>query len=99
MSDDNAMDSTLEYILTDACGFLLLCPSMPSAKGHRFLRPGVGEAYPLWEPPPPETIDRGPRSLTLQVDERGRTGRQVVKSHLPTLIIGWRSDGTDHSWD
>jgi hypothetical protein len=26
-------------------------------------------------------------------------GRQVVKSYLPTLIIGWRSDGVDYSQD
>jgi hypothetical protein len=29
----------------------------------------------------------------------GGGGRQVVKSCLPALIIGWRSDGVDHYWD
>jgi hypothetical protein len=33
------------------------------------------------------------------VDERGGRGRRVVKSHLPTLIIGWRSAGVDQSQD
>jgi hypothetical protein len=32
-------------------------------------------------------------------DERGRIGRQVVKSHLSTLIVGWRSDDVNHSRD
>jgi hypothetical protein len=44
------------------------------------------------KPPPPHTLDRGPRSLP-QVDERGGRGRQVAKSRLPALIVGWRSDG------
>jgi hypothetical protein len=37
-------------------------------------------------------LDREAESL-LWVDEKGRRGRQVVKSCPPTLIIGWRSDG------
>jgi hypothetical protein len=37
--DGDGMDSTLEYILSDACGFLLLCPFMP--------RPRAGNVYPL----------------------------------------------------
>jgi hypothetical protein len=41
---------------------------------------------------PPSTLDRGPGSLP-RVDERGVRGRHVAKSHLPMLIIGWRSDG------
>jgi hypothetical protein len=41
-------------------------------------------------------LDRGPRSRPL-VDERGGRGRQVVKSHMSMLIVGWRSDGVDHS--
>jgi hypothetical protein len=40
---------------------------------------------------PPNTHDRRPRSLPW-VDERGERGRRVVKSRLPVLIIGWRSD-------
>jgi hypothetical protein len=44
------------------------------------------------------TFDRGLGSLP-QVDERGGRGRQVVKSCLPMLIIGWISDGVDHSRD
>jgi hypothetical protein len=46
----------------------------------------------------PGTFDRGPRSLPWAI-ETGERGRQVVKSRLPVLIIGWRSDGVDHSWD
>jgi hypothetical protein len=42
------------------------------------------------------TFDRGPRSLP-RVDERGGRGRQVVKSCLPVLIMGWRVYGVDHS--
>jgi hypothetical protein len=42
------------------------------------------------------TFDRGLGSLP-QVIKRGRRGRQVVKSHLPALIVGWRSDGVDCS--
>jgi hypothetical protein len=40
MSGDDGMDSTLEYILSDACGFLLLYPFMP-----RLLRPPLPEAW------------------------------------------------------
>jgi hypothetical protein len=47
---------------------------------------------------PPGTFDRGPGSLPWVV-ERGGRGRQVVKSSLPALIIGWRSDGVDYFWD
>jgi hypothetical protein len=43
-------------------------------------------------------LDCGPRSMP-RLNERGRRYRQVLKSYLPTLIIGWRSDDVDHSWD
>jgi hypothetical protein len=43
-------------------------------------------------------FDRGPGSLPRVVEIGGR-GRQMVKSRLPALIIGWRSDGMDCSWD
>jgi hypothetical protein len=77
------MDSTLEYILLDACEFLLLRPFVPDAYDCRC---GV----------PPGTFDRGPESLPWVIDRGGR-GRQVVKSCLPVLIVGWRSDGVDCS--
>jgi hypothetical protein len=32
-----------------------------------------------------------------RVIERGERARQVVKSYLPVLIVGWRSDGMDHA--
>jgi hypothetical protein len=47
---------------------------------------------------PPGTLYWGPGSLP-RVDERGMRGRQVAKSRLPMLIIGWRSDGMDYSRD
>jgi hypothetical protein len=39
------------------------------------------------------------RVYTPRVNERGGRGKQVVKSCLPALIVGLRSDGVDHSWD
>jgi hypothetical protein len=45
---------------------------------------------------PPDVFDRRPGSPP-RVDKRGGMGRQVVKSLLPVLIIGWRSDGMDRS--
>jgi hypothetical protein len=36
-------------------------------------------------------FDRGPGSLPWVI-ERGGRGRDVVKSCLPALIVGWRSD-------
>jgi hypothetical protein len=47
---------------------------------------------------PPGTLDQGPGSLP-RVEERGGRGRQVVKSHLPVLIVGWRNDGMDSPRD
>jgi hypothetical protein len=47
---------------------------------------------------PPGMFDQGLGSLP-QVIERGGRGKQVVKSHLPALIIGWRSDSMDCSRD
>jgi hypothetical protein len=43
-------------------------------------------------------FDRGPGSLPW-VDERGGKGRQVLKSCMFVLIVGWRSDGVDCSRD
>jgi hypothetical protein len=44
------------------------------------------------------TLDRGLGSMPW-VSERGGRGRQVVKSYLLVLIMGWRSDGMDRSRD
>jgi hypothetical protein len=41
-------------------------------------------------------VDREPGSRPW-IDERGKRSRQVVKSHLPTLIVRWRSDCMDRS--
>jgi hypothetical protein len=51
MSSSDGMDSTPEYILSDACWFLLLCPIVPGAQHRRFLRLRAGNAYSLWEAP------------------------------------------------
>jgi hypothetical protein len=88
------MDSTLEYILSDTHGFLLLHPFVPGAYDRCFPRHRAGDVYPLWEPP--GMFERRPRSLPRVIKRSGR-GRQVVKSRLPALIIGWRIDGVDHS--
>jgi hypothetical protein len=42
--------------------------------------------------------DRWPGS-TPRVGEKDGRVRQVAKSHLPALIIRWRSDGVDHFRD
>jgi hypothetical protein len=66
----------------------------------RRLRPPLSEALGLPKlirrRKPPGMLDRGPRSLP-RVKERGGRGRQVEKSRLLALIIGWRSDGMDYS--
>jgi hypothetical protein len=49
------------------------------------------QAMPIHCGEPPGTFHWGPGSLPWVI-ERGGRGRQVVKSHLLTLIIGWRSD-------
>jgi hypothetical protein len=45
---------------------------------------------------PPGTFDWGGGPLLRDI-ERGKRGRQVVKSHLRTLIVWWISDGVDRS--
>jgi hypothetical protein len=47
MSGGDGNDSTLKYILSDAHGFLQLCPFIPGALGRRLLSPGVGNSYPF----------------------------------------------------
>jgi hypothetical protein len=93
MSGSNGMNSTLEYVQSDARGFLLLRLFVPGAEDRRFLRPGAGDVYQLRGAP--DTFDWVPESLP-RVIERGERGKQVVKSRLPALIVGWRSDGVDH---
>jgi hypothetical protein len=80
MSGDDVMDSLLEYILTDVCGFLLLHPFMP------YVRPTLLETQRerclsvRWKPP--DTFDRGPEFIPW-ADERGEKVKQVVKSYPP----------------
>jgi hypothetical protein len=73
-----------------SCGYIPSCQA-PKAVASR--GPGVGNAYMLREAP--GTFDRESGSLP-RVDKRGGRGRQVVNSRLPTLIVGWRSDGVDY---
>jgi hypothetical protein len=76
------MDSLLEYILIDACEFLLLHPFMPC------VRLMLLETQSRWclsaRGKPPGMLDWGPGFLPW-ADKRGRKGRQVVKSCPPTL--------------
>jgi hypothetical protein len=37
--------------------------------------------------------------LGLAPGEGGGTGRQVVKSYPSALIIGWKSESVDYSWE
>jgi hypothetical protein len=76
MSDDNGMASTLEYILSDVCGFLLLRPFMSGLERAMFIHCGELSG----------TFDQGLESLS-RVIKRGGRGTQVVKFHLPVLII------------
>jgi hypothetical protein len=66
--------------------------SVATSLRARRLRPSLLEA---WSGKPLGMLDRELGSLPW-VDERGRRGRQEVKSRLPALIVGWRS-GVDHS--
>jgi hypothetical protein len=54
--------------------------------------PGPEQAMLICYGDPQGMFDPGPGSLPRLIKRGGRT-RQVVKSHLPELIIGWRCDG------
>jgi hypothetical protein len=65
---------------------------MPKATASRGL--GAGNAYLLRE----ALGHAWPGAQVFaQVNERGGRGRQVAKSCLPTIIIGWRRDVIDCS--
>jgi hypothetical protein len=51
MSGGDGMDSTLEYVLSDAHEFLLLRPFMPATEDCRFPRPRASDVYPLRRAP------------------------------------------------
>jgi hypothetical protein len=72
-----------------SCSYILSCQASKAAASQ-----GPERAMHIHCGKPPGTLDQGPRSLH-RVDERGGRGRQVVKSYLPALIIGWRSDGCE----
>jgi hypothetical protein len=96
MSGGDGMDFTLECILTDTCRLLLLHPFVHAPKFVAFR--GLEQVMPIRCGEPPGTFDRELGSLP-RVIKKGRWGRQVLKSHLPMLTIGLRSDGIDCSRD
>jgi hypothetical protein len=82
VSGGDGMDSLLEYILTDARGFLSLRPFMSC------VRPMLLVTRSGWclsvRRKPPSTLDQGPGSLP-RADKRGGKGGQVEKSCPPML--------------
>jgi hypothetical protein len=76
-----------------SCGYV---PSWQAPKATTSWGPEAGNAYPLLEA-------SGRLWLKAQalprVEEGGGTGRHVVKSYLPTSIVGWKSEGMDRLWD
>jgi hypothetical protein len=76
------MDFLLEYIPTDAHGFLLLCPFMPCVR-PTLLKTRRGRCLSI-RGKSLGTPDRGPGSLP-RIDKRGGKGGHVVKSYLPAL--------------
>jgi hypothetical protein len=85
MSGGDGMDSTLKYMLLDACGLLWPRPIVPGAQAAASRSPGASNAYPLLRAPGlvwPEAW------VSLQVEEGGGTIRQVVKSCFPAPIVG-----------
>jgi hypothetical protein len=90
------MDSILEYILSDVRGFYYYVPSCQTPKTVTSRGPERAMFIRCGEPL--GTFDLGPGSLPWVI-ERGRRGRQVVKSCLSALIVGWRSDGVDYFQD
>jgi hypothetical protein len=70
---------------------------------QKFIMQKVGVIGPEWVMfircvEPPGTFDQGPGSLPRAIERGGRC-RQVVKSYLPALNVGWKSDGVDHYQD
>jgi hypothetical protein len=67
-----------------------------------FLRPPLPEslesAMLIYRRESLDTVDGGP-GFVPWVIKRGGRDRQVVKSYLPTVIIGWGSDGIDYNRD
>jgi hypothetical protein len=92
VSGGDGMNSVLEYILSDKHWLLRLRPFVPGSYGYRFRRPGVGNAYPF------EGSPRG-AGFSPWVDGRGWMVSQVVKFWLSELIVGWRSEDANYSWD
>jgi hypothetical protein len=77
--------STYYQMHVGSCGYI---PSCQVPKVATFRGPGLAMLIHCGRLQ--GAFHRGPESLPL-VNERGEMGRQVVKSYLFTLIIGWRS--------
>jgi hypothetical protein len=97
MLGGDGMDLVLKYILSDALGLLRLHLFVPGSYGRRFLRSWGWQCLSVCGKPT-GVLYWGPGSQP-RVDERGGMGSHVVKSCLPALIVGWRSDGMDYSRD
>jgi hypothetical protein len=85
--------STSYQMRVGSCGYVPLCQT-PKAAASR----AQERAILIRCGQPPGMLDQGPWSRP-RVDESGGRGRQVAKSRLTVLIVGWRSDGMDHSQD
>jgi hypothetical protein len=83
VSGGDGMDSLLEYMLTDVCGFQSLRPFMSYVR--LMLLETWSRRCLLIHGKPPSTIDKGPGSLP-RADKREGKGGQVVKSCLLALI-------------
>jgi hypothetical protein len=75
----------VEYMLSGSCGLMWPRPIVPDAQAAASRIPRAGNAYLLLRGPGhvwPEA------RVMPRVEERGGTVRQVVKSSLPTPIVG-----------
>jgi hypothetical protein len=84
--------STCSPLCVGSCGHIPLCQTL-SATASR--GPGAGNAYPLQKAL--ERVDQMSVHCPGSRREGGGTGRQVVKSYLPTSIIRRKSEGMDCS--
>jgi hypothetical protein len=86
-SGGDGMNSTLEYMLSSACGLQWPHPIVPGAQAVASQSLGTSNAYPLLRAPKrvwPEVW------VSPRVEEGGRTVIHVAKSCLPVPIVGWK---------